>query len=236
MLPRDDVGVAVAVPIAADRRRQRAALQRVGLLLKVPRRQELRRAIGAELAGVLDERNAAVFVADDQDRSRRRGPNRTRPARSSPDPSRSGSPSGVVTRTPAAYFGSRPRADVFEVREAIEKFAARADRDRRRRRSPRSSATGSRRRRAACRRRRSLAASRNCGSSVVPSLRKQEDEAVQRAVRPFAVGVQGVVPTVVAPVFHRRRRGRARRRRRSRHSAIGDAAIFGPFGACPSGL
>jgi len=62
----DDVGVAVAVPIKPDRRGERAAFQFVCLLLEIARRKKLRRVVSRELAGVLDERHAAVLVADDE--------------------------------------------------------------------------------------------------------------------------------------------------------------------------
>ncbi len=62
----DDVGVPVAIPIEAARRRQRPELHVIGLLLEITRREELRRAIRGQFAGVFDERHAAVLVAHDQ--------------------------------------------------------------------------------------------------------------------------------------------------------------------------
>ena len=61
---RENIGVAVAVPIDADRRGQRAALELVGPLLEVGRRQKDRPAIGVQPAGVFHQRHAAIFVAD----------------------------------------------------------------------------------------------------------------------------------------------------------------------------
>ena len=64
-VPRDDVRVAIAIPIEAAGRREGSELHIVRLLLEVFRRQELRHAID-RWSIVLDQRDATVLIADDQ--------------------------------------------------------------------------------------------------------------------------------------------------------------------------
>ena len=65
-VPRDDVFVSIVIPVDAHGSGKRPALERIGELLKVPWFLENRSLIGRTVAGVSDQGNASVFVADDQ--------------------------------------------------------------------------------------------------------------------------------------------------------------------------
>ena len=199
-VPTDDVRVAVAVPIETHRRGERAKLHLVGLLLKVARRKEERRVVGGELPGVLDERHAPVFIAHDEVdgpvlvpiKGRRRDHlqvHRERWAVAGLEPA-----SRRVLRRGA-------RAGVFKVGEAIEEFAADQVeiaiavevREVRRRPAERLDRFTAR-----LHLHRLVVAWLRGGAAVADEIH----EAAQRAVRPLAVRVVGVVPAVVRPVAH----------------------------------
>ena len=195
----EDVDVAVAVPIEADGRGERAALQVIGLLLEVARREELRRAVGGELAGVQQQRDAPVLVADDEvgmavlvpverDRDDHLQVHRERLA------------VRQLHATTRCVARLRARADVLEVGEAVEELAAQqvevavaVEVHEVRRRA----AEGVDR----------LAARFNFARRVVARLRRRAeilepvDETVERAVGPFARAIVGVVPAVFRPVI-----------------------------------
>jgi hypothetical protein len=63
---RQDVVVAIAIPIDPHWRGQGSALERVGFLLEIHRRAEHGGAVARDPSGVLDERDTTILVAHDE--------------------------------------------------------------------------------------------------------------------------------------------------------------------------
>jgi len=192
----DDVLVAVAVPIEADRRGQGAELDLVGLLLKEPRRPE-RRHVLDHSAGILQQGDPAVLLADHQIHVAVAVPIHGRRHDHAEGHGERLAVAGKVATGRVPWLG--PRADVLKPRESVDELAAddvqvavavevsqagrghAVDVDR-------------------------LTARLNLDR--LPILRlvggalvwQQVHVAVQRAAGPLALRVEGVVPAVVGPV------------------------------------
>ena len=59
---RDDVFVAIAVPVVSDRGGESSKLEVVGFLLEVSWWQEIGSSVGIDLSGVFHEGDASVFI------------------------------------------------------------------------------------------------------------------------------------------------------------------------------
>ena len=194
----DDVLITVSIPIKPHRRRQRAELHLVGFLLKINRRQKLRQSI-THLAGMFDQRHAAVFIAHNEvDVAIAIPIHRARQNHLQLHGQRF-----TLMRELAAggIFRRLARAGVFKIREAVHKLAAQQIEIavpievRKVRRWPtvhihRLAGRLHLGRRGVLRR---------GGRTLVEH---QIEVTVQRAVGPFALCVVSIVPAVIIPNAH----------------------------------